>query len=77
MPRAADDVLIGGGRVFLDGQDIGWLQGEMSLEEQGDALTVKESEGGTVVSIQNDQEVHFTCIYSVEKFSSISSCIIE
>ena len=60
MPRASDDVLVGGGRIFLDGQDIGWLQGEMSLEEQGDALTVKESEGGTVVTLQNDQEVHFT-----------------
>ena len=60
MPRASDDVLVGGGRIFLDGQDIGWLQGEMSLEEQGDALTIKESEGGTVVTLQNDQEVHFT-----------------
>ena len=60
MPRIADDVLIGGGRVYLNNQEIGWLQGEMNLEEQGDALTVKESEGATVVTINLDKEVHFT-----------------
>ncbi len=60
MPRVADDVLVGGGRVYLNNQEIGWLQGEIGLEEQGDSLTIKESEGGTVVTISQDREVHFT-----------------
>ena len=51
MPRVADDVLVGGGRVYLNNMEIGWLQGEIGLEEQGDSLTIKESEGGTVVTI--------------------------
>ena len=60
MARTADDILVGGGRVFLNNMDIGWLQGEMGLEEQGNALAIKESEGATVVSINLDKEVHFT-----------------
>ena len=60
MPRIADDVLIGGGRVFLNGHDIGWLSGEIKVEEQGNSTTVKESEGSTVVTINSDKEVHFT-----------------
>ena len=60
MPRIADDILIGGGRVFLDGHEIGWLQGDVGLEEQSNSLTVKESEGATVLTIPLDKEVHFT-----------------
>ena len=59
MARVADDVLIGGGRVFLNNMDIGWLQGAMGIDEQKNALAVKESEGATVVVIDLDKEVHF------------------
>ena len=60
MPRIADDILIGGGRVFLNNHEIGWLQGQMGLEEQSNSLAVKESEGATVLTINLDKEVHFT-----------------
>ena len=60
MPRIADDVLVGGGRVFLDNHDIGWLSGEIKVEEQGNSTVIKESEGATVVTINLDKEVHFT-----------------
>lgn len=59
MARIADDVLIGGGRVFLNNMEIGWLQGAMGIDEQKNALAVKESEGATVVVIDLDKEVHF------------------
>ena len=59
MPRIVDDILIGGGRVFADNQEIGYLQGEFSLQESGDALTIKESEGATVLVLNQDKEVHF------------------
>ena len=59
MARVADDVLIGGGRVFLNNMDVGWLQGAMGIDEQKNALAVKESEGATVVVIDLDKEVHF------------------
>ena len=52
MPRIVDDILIGGGRVFADNQEIGYLQGEFSLQESGDALTIKESEGATVLLVR-------------------------
>ena len=79
MPRVADDILIGGGRVFIksrtvtaasgntaasvtegEAQELGWLSGEIKVEEQSNALTVKESEGGTVLTIAQDKEVHLT-----------------
>lgn len=60
MPRVADDILIGGGRVFLDNQEIGWLQGDITLNEQAQTLTVKESEGAKVLILPLDKEVHFT-----------------
>lgn len=60
MPRKSDDVLLGGGRVFLNNQEIGWLQGEFQLEEQGDATVIKESEGATVLTLNLDKETHFT-----------------
>ena len=60
MPRVADDVLVGGGRVFADNQEIGWLQGEFSLQESGESLTIKESEGATVVVLNQDKEVTFS-----------------
>ena len=59
MPRIADDILIGGMRAFLDNQDIGWFSGEFNLEESGDALTIKESEGATVLVLNQDKEVNF------------------
>lgn len=59
MARSADDVLIGGGRAFLNNLDIGWLQGAMGIDEQKNSLAVKESEGSTVVVIDLDKEVHF------------------
>ena len=60
MPRNADDILIGGGRVYIDDVELGWLSGEIKLEEQGNSLVVKESEGGTVLTLNLDKEVHFT-----------------
>lgn len=66
--RNADDILIGGGRVFIvttSGQttnynELGWLTGEIKTEEQANSQTIKESEGGTVLTIATDKEVHFT-----------------
>ena len=51
MPRNADDILIGGGRVYIDDVELGWLSGEIKLEEQGNSLVVKESEGGKFTSL--------------------------
>lgn len=67
--RNADDILIGGGRVFIvEGTgndktyyDLGYMSGEFKVEEQASSQTVKESEGGTVLTIATDKEVHFTC----------------
>ena len=66
--RNADDILIGGGRVFLVDNsgntptynELGWLQGEIKFEEQASSQAVKESEGGTVLTIATDKEAHFT-----------------
>ena len=79
MPRVADDILIGGGRVFIksrtvtegtgstpatitegQAQELGWLSGEIRAEEQANSQTIKESEGGTVLTIATDKEVHLT-----------------
>ena len=62
--RNADNILIGGYRVFVvDGEDkheLGWTSGEVRVEEQGNTHTVKESEGGTVLTLTTDKEVHLT-----------------
>lgn len=62
--RTADDILVGGGRVFIvDGtkkNELGWLSGEIKFEEQANTNAVKESEGGTVLYITTDKEVHLT-----------------
>lgn len=69
--RNADDILIGGGRIFIvkpgsgsgsspTYQELGWLQGEIKVEEQANSQAVKESEGGTVLTIATDKEVHLT-----------------
>lgn len=60
MPRIADDILVGGGRVFANNQEIGWLQGDFSLQESGTELTIKESEGATVLVLNQDKEVQFS-----------------
>ena len=64
MPRLSDDILIGGARIFVvDGEtrhELGWLTGEFKLEEQADSITVKESEGGTVLTLATNKEVHLT-----------------
>ena len=64
MPRVADDILIGGYRVFIvEGQEkneLGWMSGEAKIEEQASSLTVKESEGGTVLTVATNKEVHMT-----------------
>jgi len=64
MPRVADNILIGGARVFIgtgeNQKELGWLQGEIKGEEQANTKTVKESEGGTVLTISLDKEVHLT-----------------
>ena len=66
MARNADDILIGGGKVYIGDssgssfEELGWLSGEIKLEEQGSPLVVKESEGGTVLTLNLDKEVHFT-----------------
>ena len=64
MPRIADNILIGGGRVFIgtgeNQKELGWLQGEIKGEEQANTKTVKESEGGSVLIISLDKEVHLT-----------------
>ena len=66
--RNPDNVLIGGYRVFIvddDGDnptkhELGWMSGEAKIEEQANSTTVKESEGGTVLTIATDKEVHLT-----------------
>lgn len=69
--RNADDILIGGGRIFIvepasttggtpTYHDLGYLQGEIKTEEQASSQAIKESEGGTVLNIATDKEVHFT-----------------
>ncbi len=66
--RNADDILIGGGRVFIVEQtdsvktyyDLGYMSGEFKVEEQASSQAVKESEGGTVLTIATDKEVHLT-----------------
>ena len=64
MPRIADNILVGGGRVFIgegvQQKELGWLQGEIRFEEQANTQNVKESEGGTVLTITTDKEVHLT-----------------
>ena len=65
--RNADNILIGGYRVFVVDADnentkheLGWMSGEARVEEQGNTVTVKESEGGTVLTLTTDKEVHLT-----------------
>ena len=68
MPRIADDILIGGMRLYIveDNEgtksyyDLGWMSGEFKMEETADSITVKESEGGTVLSLATNKEGHFT-----------------
>ena len=67
--RNADDILIGGGRVFIvetSGNtktyyELGYMSGELKVEEQANSITVKESEGGDVLTLATDKEVHLTC----------------
>lgn len=63
--RNADNVLMGGGRVFLveedDRYELGYMIGEFKVEEQASSQIIKESEGGTVTTIATDKEVHLTC----------------
>lgn len=64
--RNADDILIGGGRIFIVTEDgntptyyeLGYLQGEIKTTEQANSQAVKESEGGIVITIATDKEVH-------------------
>lgn len=62
--RNADNVLIGGYRVFIvddeEKHELGWMSGEAKIEEQANSITVKESEGGTVLNLATDKEVHLT-----------------
>lgn len=66
--RNADDILIGGGRVFIVDNsentptynELGYIQGEIKFEEQGESKAVKESEGGTVITVATNKEGHFT-----------------
>lgn len=58
--RNSDDILIGGGKVYIDNKELGWLSGEIKVEEQANTHSVKESEGGTVLIVNLDKEVHFT-----------------
>lgn len=69
--RNADDILIGGGRVFIvepsattggtpTYHELGWLQGEIKVEEQATSQTIKESEGGTVLIVATNKEAHIT-----------------
>lgn len=69
--RNPDNVLIGGYRVFIRDNstnsgnsptmhELGWTSGEAKLEEQANSITVKESEGGTVLTLATDKEVHLT-----------------
>lgn len=62
--RNPDNIYIGGYRVFIvDGEtkkELGWTSGEAKIEEQASSVTVKESEGGTVLTLATDKEVHLT-----------------
>ena len=62
--RNSDNVLIGGGRIFIvedkEKYELGWLSGEIKVEEQNNSITIKESEGGTVLYITTDKEAHLT-----------------
>ena len=62
--RNSDDILVGGYRVFIvDDQtyhELGWMSGEGKVEEQASSLPIKESEGGTVLNLATDKEVHMT-----------------
>lgn len=66
--RNADDILIGGGRVFIVDNsgdkptynELGYIQGEIKFEEQAESKAVKESEGGTVLTVATNKEGHFT-----------------
>ena len=62
--RNNDNVLIGGARIFIvegtDKYELGWMSGEFKVEEQASDVTVKESEGGTVITVATDKEVHMT-----------------
>ncbi len=58
--RDPNNILIGGGRCYVDDKELGWLSGEVKLEEQASSQSIKESEGGTVLVIATDKEVHFT-----------------
>ena len=66
MPRIADDILMGGARVFIQGDndnapyELGWLQGQIQVEEQATSQSIKESEGATVLVTAQDKEVHLT-----------------
>ena len=68
MPRIADDILIGGMRLYIveDNEgtksyyDLGWLSGEFRYNRTGDTLAVKESEGATVLNLATNVEEHFT-----------------
>ena len=62
--RNADDILIGGARIFItEGEEpyeLGYMTGEFKVEEQASEVIVKESEGGTVTTVGTDKEVHLT-----------------
>ena len=66
--RNPDNILIGGYRVFIvdntadtpTKRELGWMSGEAKVEEQASSVTVKESEGGTVLTLATDKEVHLT-----------------
>jgi hypothetical protein len=60
MARDANDVLVGGGRVFANGLEIGWLDGTIQLAENNTSQAIIESEGATVKVIFSDKETHFT-----------------
>ena len=66
--RNSDNILIGGYRVFviednagtITKHELGWMSGEAKVEQQAKSITVKESEGGTVLTLATDKEVHLT-----------------
>jgi hypothetical protein len=60
MARDANDVLVGGGRVFARGLEIGWLDGTIQIAENNSSQAIIESEGATVKVIFSDKETHFT-----------------
>ncbi|MBQ3454990.1 MAG: hypothetical protein IJG36_01015 [Synergistaceae bacterium] len=62
--RNADDILIGGARIFItennEQYELGYMSGEFKIEEQASEVVVKESEGSTVTIVGTDKEVHLT-----------------